>query len=184
MGWARQESIVPVLHDSVNGLTLYHVVSDGEAVNFKDWMVNNKRTSELDQEDQEVRYMQRGAITGSILGALAFVGGIALMALVFQLAYQMFHTDPGPLLGTNTGKPFDLSKAAAILGTVIIRILLLLVMAVIGGLIANRGVHLYADSRHSTKSVVIREKKFKKKKKNKDVEPPSEEKQEDSDQAS
>jgi hypothetical protein len=171
MGWARQESIVPVLHDSINGLTLYHVVSDGEAVKFKDWMPFNKRNSELDQEDQEVRYMQRGAITGSILGALAFVGGICLMALVFQLAYQMFHVEPAKLLGIENGKTFDLTKTGPILGALVIRILLLLVMAVIGGLIANRGVHLYADSRHSTKSVVIREKK--KKKKKKDLETPA-----------
>jgi hypothetical protein len=165
MGLARQESIVPVLYDSVNGLTLYHVVSDGEAVNFRDWMpYNNKRISELDQEDQEVRYVQRGAITGSILGALAFIGGIALMALVFQLAYQMFHVPPTTWIQPDSKKPLDITQAAAGLGTVIIRILLLLVMAVIGGLIANRGVHLYADSRHSMKSVVIREKKKKKKK--------------------
>lgn len=81
-----------------------------------------------------------------------FLGGIALLAFTFVLAIRMFSVEPNALLNIGPGQPLDLNRAGATLIAVIVRILLLLVMAVVGGLIANRGVHMYADSRHAAKS--------------------------------
>jgi len=107
-------------------------------------------------EDHETHYYQRGTIAGILLGILVFLIGIALLAFTFKLAIDMFSTDPQRLFDTG-GKTLDLSKAVATLMAVVVKVALLLVMAIVGGLIANRGIHLYADSRHS-KTVMIKEK--------------------------
>ena len=106
--------------------------------------------------EEQTHYYQRGTIAGILLGILVFLGGIALLALTFKLAIDMFTTDPTKLFDTG-GKTLDLSKAVATLMAVVVKVALLLVMAIVGGLIANRGIHLYADSRHS-KTVMIKEK--------------------------
>ncbi len=147
--------LVPVRQDSEHGLTLYEVVGGGVALGLGTAPTHG---SQLDIGEQEVHYHQRGTITGILLGILVFLGGIALLALTFKLAIDMFTTDPNKLFGLEA-KTLDLSKAVATLMAVVVKVLLLLVMAIVGGLIANRGIHLYADSRHSSKAVVIKEKR-------------------------
>jgi hypothetical protein len=105
---------------------------------------------------KRTRSKQRGNITGTVLGILVFLAGAALLALTFKLAFDMFGTDPTRLFGLTPGKTLDLSKAVTLLMAVVVKILLLLVMAIISGLIANRGIHLYADSRH-TKAMIVKE---------------------------
>jgi len=84
---------------------------------------------------------------GSFIGILAFLGGMALLLLVFKLAYQMFNTPPGKALGLDSGKKLDLSMGMSSLFSVLIRILLLLVMGLVGSWIANRGITLYTQAR-------------------------------------
>lgn len=122
--------------------------------------LGSKRMTKAAQESKkgdtaEVGFLQRGSIAGIVLGIIVFLGGIALLALTFDLAIEMFRTDPSTLFGLQ-GKPLDVNKAVTTLMGVVIRILLLLVMAIVGGVVANRGIHLYADSRASTKAVLLK----------------------------
>jgi hypothetical protein len=119
------------------------------------WTDIGKKTAS-DREEQEPRIEQRGAIAGSVLGVLTFLGGVALYCLTFKLAYTMFSTDPMILFGVTKNKPLDLNGALATGMWVLVRILLLMVMAIVSGSIVKHGIHLYADSR-SAKSIVIRE---------------------------
>lgn len=89
----------------------------------------------------------RRDLTGSLLGILVFLGGIALLLLTFKMAYEMFTTPPADTLRLQPGKPIDLGSAGTNFVGSLIRIVLLVTMALVGSLIANRGIQLYADSR-------------------------------------
>ncbi len=82
---------------------------------------------------------------GSIGGLIIFVAGISLLSLVFKLAFEMFQTPPRLALKIESGKPFDISGVGDALFGVIIKIALLFVMSIIGSVICNRGIHLYAS---------------------------------------
>ncbi len=85
---------------------------------------------------------------GSVLGILTFLGGIAMLGLTFKLAYDLFTQSPTQVLGITPGKPLDLGSAGASFLGVAVRMLLLVIMAVVGSAIANRGATLYAKSAH------------------------------------
>jgi hypothetical protein len=85
---------------------------------------------------------------GSLVGLVVFLGGIGLLLLVFRLAYDQFTTPPQVALEIQqSGKPIDLSKTTNAAVTVLLRFLLLLLMAGMGSIIANRGINLYSQSR-------------------------------------
>ncbi len=84
---------------------------------------------------------------GSLIGIVAFLGGVALLVLVFKLAYEMFNTPPAKTLGFEGAKKIDLNAGLTSLFGVMIRILLLLVMGIVGSWIANRGISLYTQAR-------------------------------------
>ena len=86
-------------------------------------------------------------VAGGVFGILVFLAGVAILIFTFRLANELFSQDPNQLLGLTKTSDLDLNSAAAILGSVVIKVLLLLVMAVVGGMVANRGIRLYADSR-------------------------------------
>lgn len=90
-----------------------------------------------------------------VLGLLGFFGGLALLVFTFKLAFTMFGSDPYALFGIGKGKVLDLNTAAATLMAVVVKILLLIVMAAVGGVIAKHGIHLYADSRSSPQLIAI-----------------------------
>lgn len=92
-----------------------------------------------------------GHIAGGLFGILIFLAGIGLLALTFKLAIDLFGKEPSDLLGIKQGKALDLNNAGAQLAGVVLKILLLLVMAIVGGMVANRGIRLYADSKPSPK---------------------------------
>lgn len=76
-----------------------------------------------------------------------FLGGIALLGLTFWLAYRMFTTPAQTTLGIQTNKPVDLGLAASALIGSLFRVIVLLLMAFVSSSIANRGIHLYTQSR-------------------------------------
>ena len=84
---------------------------------------------------------------GSCVGIAAFLGGMALLVLVFRLAYEMFITPPSKILGFDGAKKVDLNASFNSMITVFLRILLLLVMGLVGSWIANRGISLYTHAR-------------------------------------
>jgi hypothetical protein len=94
-------------------------------------------------------HVRRDAI-GSILGILVFLGGIALLLLVFRMAYEMFTMPPSNALGLKSAKAIDFNVVGNSLTTIVVRILLLLVMGVFGSLVANRGISMYTSSRAMT----------------------------------
>lgn len=86
---------------------------------------------------------RRPVLAGRVLGILTFLAGVALLLWTFGLAYSMFTVPQTVQLGIQEGKPVDLPSAGQALVGVVLRILLLLVMAILGSVIANRGVKLY-----------------------------------------
>lgn len=89
----------------------------------------------------------RGSIAGSLLGILVFLGGVALLAFTFKLAYDMFMVPPQNALGVKPKEPIDLGMAGQSFVGLILKVLLLVVMGLMGSLIANRGISLFAGSR-------------------------------------
>jgi hypothetical protein len=86
-------------------------------------------------------------VFGSILGILVFLGGVALLVLTFRLAFDMYGVPPERALGLREGEAIDLGMAGQTAAALVSRLLLLLVMAVVGSVIANRGIKLYTESR-------------------------------------
>lgn len=88
-----------------------------------------------------------------MVGILTFLAGVALLLWTFSLAYAMFTVPQSVQLGIEQGKPVDLPLAGEALVGVVFRILLLLVMAILGSVIANRGVKLYDTMGESASEV-------------------------------
>ena len=89
---------------------------------------------------------------GVFIGLLTFFFGIALLALTFRAAYALFETPPQAQLGISQGKPIDLGVAGSSIASTVFKVIFLVIMALIGSLIANRGIGLYCGARnpHST----------------------------------
>ena len=83
---------------------------------------------------------------GSTIGLLVFLGGVALLVLVFRLAYDMFQTPPTMALDIQGGKALDLGKASNSASAILVKVIVLIIMAIAGSLIANRGILMYARS--------------------------------------
>lgn len=90
---------------------------------------------------------------GSSVGILVFLIGIGMLGLTFALAYRMFEIPPAQALGQTQGQTLDLNEALRSGVNLIGRILMLLVMCVVGSVIANRGIRMYAAQRISKPEV-------------------------------
>jgi hypothetical protein len=84
---------------------------------------------------------------GQALGVFVFLGGIGLLLLTFRMAMEMFGMPPERALGLEPGAAIDLGLAGQNFASLVIRVALLLVMAIVGSLVATRGIRLYSDSR-------------------------------------
>ncbi|MBN9502562.1 MAG: hypothetical protein J0H02_12365 [Armatimonadetes bacterium] len=89
----------------------------------------------------------RGSISGTVLGLLVFLAGVALIAFTFKMAYEMFMVPPSQALGIKPKQPLDLGQAGQSFVGLLLKVLLLVVMGLMGSLIANRGVGLFTGSR-------------------------------------
>lgn len=86
---------------------------------------------------------------GRTFALLITLLGVGLMLLCFYLAYQQFTTPPRELMtNPETNQP-DVSSIATGVWASVRAILLLLVMVIAGGMIANRGVGLYLNVRRA-----------------------------------
>ena len=101
--------------------------------------------------------MRHGDLFGRILGVLVFLAGVALMVLVFKDAHMMFTSDSMGLQVGPTGKAAAgaTSQLGASAVSMFARLGLLLVMAVVGSLVANKGINLYFASHAARKSVDV-----------------------------
>lgn len=93
-----------------------------------------------------------GSISGSVLGMLVFLFGVSILVFTFKLAYDMFMLPPQDALGIKPKQPLDLTQAGQSLVGQLLKVLLLAVMGLMGSLIANRGISLFAGSRHRSDS--------------------------------
>jgi hypothetical protein len=99
------------------------------------------------QSSHAPRRTNRGSISGTVLGILIFLCGVALLSFTFKLAYDMFQVPPQEALGIKPKQALDLAQAGQSFVGQILRVLLLIVMGLTGSLIANRGISLFAGSR-------------------------------------
>lgn len=83
---------------------------------------------------------------GSTIGLIVFLGGVALLVLVFRLAYDMFQTPPMVALQIEGGKAVELGRASERAIAILVKVVVLLIMAVAGSLVANRGILMYSRS--------------------------------------
>lgn len=77
--------------------------------------------------------------TGRMVGMAIFALGIAALIFVFSVAYRMF-TLPSPQLFSGPLTAAGIGSATVV---VFVRIALLFIMTLAGGLIASRGIQLY-----------------------------------------
>jgi predicted permease len=86
---------------------------------------------------------------GRLLSMLVFLTGIVLMLIAFWLAYRMFQTPPQRLFQGVGGDNPNLGAIATGIWAAVRGILLLVLMAIVGGMIANRGINLYLAVRRA-----------------------------------
>jgi hypothetical protein len=86
--------------------------------------------------------------TGSIVGLLVFFAGVGLLGLTFKLAYEQFNVPHAKALGLVKGQAIDPGATGGGLLDVLINLGVLFVMAVVGSMVANKGVGLYSGSLH------------------------------------
>lgn len=84
------------------------------------------------------------------IGLLVFLGGIALLVVTFRLAFSIFETPPSTAIGAVKGKTIDLAAAGSSVVSLLIKIVLLALMAVVGSMVANRGISLYSHAKTKT----------------------------------
>lgn len=87
------------------------------------------------------------AWTGATFGIVAFVVGILLLGWTFKIALEKFAIEPNKALNIAPGKPLDIAQVVQSFAGLIFQVLLLLVMAIVGAIIATRGIKMYTESR-------------------------------------
>ncbi len=91
--------------------------------------------------------MRGNDVLSRIIGIVVFLGGIALLVFVFAMSYRFFSSESS---GIQIGSPNPAVPATVVLGMsvakLLVRIGLLLVMAIIGSLLASRGIQMYFAS--------------------------------------
>jgi heme A synthase len=86
---------------------------------------------------------------GRLLSVVVFLTGIGLMLVAFWLAYRMFQTPPQRLFQDTGNQNPNLGAIATGIWAALRGILLLVLMTVVGGMVANRGISLYLAVRRA-----------------------------------
>lgn len=81
---------------------------------------------------------------GAVLGALIFLGGIALLVFTFIRAAELFSVPPRAQIPTENT---DVVQIGSSMAEVFRQIGLLLVMSIVGSLISGMGVKMYKSAR-------------------------------------
>lgn len=84
--------------------------------------------------------------SNSWIGLAIFLLGVGLVVFAFKLAYDLFTVPPSLALDIKFGEPLDINDSLESTYSVLIRVILLIVMTIIGSVVANRGIKLYAAS--------------------------------------
>lgn len=86
---------------------------------------------------------------GRSFALLILLIGVGLMLTCFWFAYQLFQTPPQRLMTNPQTNSPDLAHLLAGVWASVRSILLLVLMAIVGGMIANRGITLYLNVRRA-----------------------------------
>ena len=101
----------------------------------------------------------RSDLIGRLFGMLAFLLGVTLLIVVFNLAYHLFNLPPNEALGLKfTGDPKTDPTAMAIgssFSGMLRQIALLFVMALAGALIGHLGIRLYFSAHKPHSGAVV-----------------------------
>jgi hypothetical protein len=87
--------------------------------------------------------------TGSTLGIVVFLAGLVMIGFAFALALEMFSKSPEVLVfdPASDEAGLNLGRAANIFGGLIIRCIAIILMGILGSIVSNRGIKLFAESR-------------------------------------
>ncbi len=101
----------------------------------------------------------RGDIVGRLVGMLVFLVGVALLLIVFHIAYTLFTTPPASALGLKfTGDPKKdpaLASVGVQFAWLLFRIACLIIMSVASSMISNKGINLYFSALHGNPVTVV-----------------------------
>lgn len=93
--------------------------------------------------------------TGSLVGLAVFLAGVGLLGITFKFAFDMFGVPQGKALGLTKGQAIDLGATGGSFAEIVIHLGVLLVMAIVGSLVANKGIGLYSGSLHPVEKHLI-----------------------------
>ncbi len=82
------------------------------------------------------------------MGLAVFLAGVGLLALTFKLAYEEFSVPHSQNLGLVKGQALDAVATGGKAFDILVRLGVLLLMAVVSSLVANKGIGLYCGSLH------------------------------------
>ena len=105
-------------------------------------MEKTESSEQTEVKEAETRKPANDAL-GALFGIGAFVAGLVILFVTFQLAYGMFNVPARETLGDEK----DVTELGKTFGHVLLRVGLLLVMSVVGSVIAGQGVRMYLASR-------------------------------------
>lgn len=93
--------------------------------------------------------MARRDLTGRIIGAIVFLAGIGILVFVFVLAFGFFNAPgSGIQITQGAGAAPATSQLGAAATKIFVQLALLVVMAIVGSLIAARGIQFYFGSNY------------------------------------
>lgn len=103
-------------------------------------------------EVPEIGHHSKRDWLGTMVGLAIVAGGMAILYTVFREAWSLFATPPHVALNVQPGKPIEMNSAFNSILGIIIKIILLVIMAWLGSVITNRGIHLYSHSKPGRKT--------------------------------
>ncbi len=84
---------------------------------------------------------------GGLVGIAVFLVGVGLLLYTFRLALDILSVEPNKAMGIRPNEPVDIVRSGQSFLGLLQNVLVLTLMAGVGGLISARGVRLYGASR-------------------------------------
>lgn len=85
--------------------------------------------------------------TSSFLAIVTFLFGLAMVGFAFYSALQLFQVPPAVNLQIEPGKTMNVNNTVQAMWGTLVKVVMLILMAVCGSIVANRGVKLYEAGR-------------------------------------
>lgn len=95
----------------------------------------------------EARAKVRPDWCGGLVGILVFLVGVGLLLYTFRLALNILSVEPRQAMGLQQNEPVDIVRSGQSFLGLLQNVLVLTLMAAVGGLVSARGIRLYGVSR-------------------------------------